>query len=181
MNAAASDFVLDAHRRLRAAVPGLFFAVLKLLFAFGMGIVFGVNEDAVKTRLKDSAAEVRDTVYGGDDAAAKAVIDKSWVYMQRAHLHGGGLGATAVGLTLLVCLLSVSHLLIRLISLGLGLGGLGYSVYWMLAGFRAPEMGRTGAAKESLNWLAMPSSGAVVLATVLVAVVLLFTAVRKRP
>ena len=47
----------------------------------------------------------------------------------------------------------------------LGGGALGYSVFWMWAGFIAPGLGSTGAAKESLRWLAMPSAGALMLAT----------------
>jgi hypothetical protein len=150
---------------LRAASLGLVFAVLTILFGQGMGIVFGLNEDAIKNRLKAAATEVRDTVYKGDDAAIKVVLDKSWTYMHRAHLHAGGMGTTALGLTILVCLLGVSRRMTAAISVGLGAGGFGYSIFWMWAGFRAPALGGTGAAKESLKWLAMPSSGAFVLAT----------------
>lgn len=165
---------------LRPALPGLFFAVLTLLLGFGLGIVFGLNEDAIKSQLNASAAEVRETVYRGDDAAIKAVLDKSWVYMQRAHLHAGGLGTAAIGLTLLVVLLGTSPGWTRAISLGLGLGGLGYSVYWLGAGFRAPGLGGTTAAKESFKWIAMPSSGIVVIATAAVAI-LLIAATARRP
>lgn len=153
--------------------------MLTLLFGFGLGIVFGLNEDIIKSRLKASAAEVRDATYHGNDAAIKTVLDKSWVYMQRAHLHAGGLGATAVGLTLVVSLLGTAPLWTRAISLGLGVGGLGYSVFWLWAGFRAPSMGSTGVAKESLKWLAMPSSGAVVVATAAVALLLVAAIVRR--
>jgi hypothetical protein len=55
------------------------------------------------------------------------------------------------------------------LALALGIGALGYSVYWMWAGFIAPGLGGTGAAKESLRWLAIPSAGAVMLATAAVA------------
>lgn len=75
--------------RLRIASLGLIFAVITLLFGQGMGIVFGLNEESIKGRLKTSATEVRDTVYKGDAASLKAVLDKSWAYMQRAHLHAG--------------------------------------------------------------------------------------------
>lgn len=160
----------DFFARLRPALPGLLFAVLTLLFGFGLGIVFGLNEDAIKSHLKASAVAGKDTVYRGDDAAIKAVLDKSWIYMQRAHLHAGGIGTAALGLIFLVGALGTSAGLTRAIALALGLGGLGYSVYWMWAGFRAPVLGGTGAAKESLKWLAMPTSGAVLLATIAVAV-----------
>lgn len=177
MNASSPDSV---SARLHSALPGMLFAVLTLLFGFGLGIVFGLNEDAIKSRLKASAMAVRDTAYRGDDAAIKAVLEKSWVYMQRAHLHAGGLGATSVGLILLIVALGAAPGVTRGISLGLGVGGLGYSVYWMLAGFRAPGLGSTGAAKESLKWLAMPSSGMVVLATVAVAGVVVAAMVQRR-
>jgi hypothetical protein len=159
----------------------LLFAVATLLFGFGLGIVFGLNEDAIKSRLTASATAVNESVYQGNGAAAKAVLDKSWTYMQRAHLHAGGLGTTAIGLTLLVVLLGTGPTITRAISLGLGAGGLGYSVFWLWAGFRAPGLGSTGAAKESLEWLAMPSSGAVVLATAAVAVLCLAAVTGRRP
>jgi hypothetical protein len=161
------------------ALPGLSMAILTLLFGFGLGIVFGLNEDAIKSRLKTSSTEVRESIYRGDDAAAKAVLDKSWVYMQRAHLHAGGLGATAIGLILIVVMLGVSAGWTRLVSLALGLGSLGYSVFWLWAGFRAPGLGGTSAAKESLKWLAMPSSGALVAGTFAV-MILIFVAMLSR-
>ena len=180
MNAPANDLLPQLVRRLHPAVPGLLFAVLTLLFGFGLGIVFGLNEDIIKSKLKASATEVRETVYRGDDAAMKSILDKSWVYMQRAHLHAGSLGTAALGLILLVSLLGTSPCITRAISLGLGVGGLGYSIFWMWAGFRAPAFGNTGAAKESLKWLAMPCSGAVVVATAAVAVLLIVTLIRCR-
>jgi len=170
---------LTSH--LRAASAGLVLAVLTLLFGQGMGIVFGLNEDAIKSRLKASAAEVRDTVYKADDAAIKAVLDKSWTYMQRAHLHAGGLGTTALSLIVLLCLLGTSRRVTAAIGVALGAGGLGYSVFWMWAGFRAPALGSTGAAKESLKWLAMPSSSAFVLATIAVLVALVAATRRVNP
>lgn len=157
---------------LRAASAGLVLAVLTILYGQGMGIVFGLNEDVIKSRLKASAAEVRDTAYKGNDAAIKAVLDKSWNYMQRAHLHAGGMGTTALSLIVVLSLLGASRRATTAISVALGAGGFGYSVFWMWAGFRAPALGSTGAAKESLKWLAMPSSGAFVLATVAVLVLL---------
>lgn len=90
------------------------------------------------------------------------------------------MGTTAVVLIVLTCLLGLSRLMTVAIGIGLGAGGLGYSLYWMWAGFRAPALGSTGAAKESLKWLAMPSSGAFVLATFAVLAMLFVTLVRPR-
>jgi hypothetical protein len=152
---------------------GLVLAGLTLLFGQGVGIGFGLAEDTIKARLKASAAAVRDTTCQGDEAAARAVLDKSWSYLQRAHLHAGGMGTTAVALLVSVGLVGASRRWNLAIGLGLWAGGLGYSVFWLWAGFRAPGLGSTGAAKESLRWLAMPSSGAFVLATLAVLVLLL--------
>src|SRR5690606_25266684 len=117
-----------------------------------------------------SATEVHESVYHGDSAAAKAVLDKSWVYMQRAHLHAGALGSTALGLILVGLLIGISKPWTRLVSSLLGFGAFGYSIFWLFAGLRAARLGGTGAAKESLKWLAMPSSGALVLGTLAVIV-----------
>ena len=149
----------------RPALPGLLLAVAAVLFGFGMGIVFGLNEDVIKDKLAGDTAAVTATAYAGDATAAKAVVDKSWSYMQRAHLHGGSIGTAAIGLIVVLVLLGTPALTTRILSLALGLGALGYSVFWLWAGFRAPGMGSTGAAKESLSWLAMPSSGMVLVAT----------------
>lgn len=165
---------------LRAASFGLLLTVLTLLFGQGLGVAFGLNEDALKSRIKSDAAAVRETAYRGDDAAMKAVTDKSWAYLQRAHLHAGSMGTTALGLIILVCLLGISRQVAMGLSLALGTGGLGYSIYWLWAGFRAPGLGSTGAAKESLAWLAVPSSGIFVLATVVVLVVLAGSLLARR-
>ncbi len=158
---------------LRAASIGLMLAVLTILFGQGMGIVFGLNEEMIKSRLKADAVAVEATVYQNDANASKAVISKSWSYMKRAHLHAGGMGTTAVALIIVLCLVGASGKKTTLISLALGAGGLGYSIFWMWAGFRAPGLGSTGAAKESLRWLAMPSSGGFVLATIAVLIVII--------
>ena len=49
-----------------------------ILFGQGMGIVFGLNEDLIKSRLKSDAAEVQTTIYKDDQVASKAGTDKSW-------------------------------------------------------------------------------------------------------
>ncbi len=84
-----------------------------------------------------------------------------------------GVWAAAIALTLVLVLLGTTPRLARPLSLALGVGGLGYAAFWMWAGFRAPGLGSTGAAKESLKWLAMPSSGIFVLATATVALLIL--------
>ncbi len=76
-------------------------------------------------------------------------------------------------------LLETGLLAARLVSLGLGVGSLGYSVFWLRAGFRAPSLGSTGAAKESLAWLAIPASGMVVASTAAVALLIVGAMMRR--
>jgi hypothetical protein len=76
-------------------------------------------------------------------------------------------------------LIGAPPLAVRVISVTLGAGAIGYSVFWMWAGFLAPGLGSTGAAKESLRWLAMPSAGAVMLATAAVAYLCIRALARK--
>ena len=147
---------------------GLLFALLTLLFGFGLGAAFGAAEDSIKGRLKEDAQAVLADKYGGDEAKAKKVTDKSWVYWKRAHLHANGLGTSSLALILLLSFLAVSDRTKSIVALLLGLGGLGYAMYWLFAGMRAPSMGSTGAAKESLGWLAIPASGACIVGLVLV-------------
>lgn len=142
---------------------GVLFAVLTLIYGFGLGAAFGAAEDTLKGRLKDHARAVLDEKYGGDEAAAQAVADKAWVLLKRAHLHANGLGAAGLALIVLLSFVGTAEKLKPLVALALGVGGLAYSMYWMFAALRAPGMGSTGAAKESLDWLAIPGSGLCIL------------------
>jgi hypothetical protein len=153
---------------LRAVSLGLILSVLTILYGQWMGIVFGANEDFIKDRIKNSATEVLAIAYKGDEVEMKAVIDKSWRYMLRAHLHAGGMGTTAFVFILYLGLTRPTGWLTWTTSVALGAGGLGYSIYWMLAGFSAPGMGSTTAAKDALEWLAVPSSGMFVVASLVV-------------
>ncbi len=175
-----APFSTELAARLRPALPGLLLAVLTLLFGFGLGIAFGFNEDGIRAGWKTSAMAVRETVYNSNDATIATVNERAWRYLLRAHLHAGGLGASALGLIGALVLLGTAPAATRAISFGLGAGGLGYSVYWMWAAYRAPVLGGTGAAKESLKWLAMPASALVVLATAAVAVLLVRAMLARR-
>jgi hypothetical protein len=155
----------EASARIGAALPGFLLATLTVFLGFALGGLFGLNEDAIKSRLSARAAAVEATVYRGDAAAADAVLAKSWTYMQRAHLHAGATGTAAIALIGMLVLVGVAPRSIRVTGILLGLGALGYSLFWLWAGFRAPALGGTGAAKESLRWLAMPSAGAILLGT----------------
>jgi len=155
----ASDF---ARERLRPLAPGILLAFASIAFGFGLGIAFGAAEDDLKDHLHASAQAVLESVYAGDESQAGSVVGKAWTYFKRAHLHANGLGTTALAASLLLALLGPPGVLARLSSFGLGAGAFFYSAYWLIAGLMAPELGSTSAAKESLTWLAIPSSGACV-------------------
>jgi hypothetical protein len=159
---------MEWFQRLRELRVGILFALLAAVYGFGLGGVFGANEAGIKGHLKTQAESVRDTQYQGDATAMKKVTDKSWTYFKRAHLHANGLSASALALILLMAGMPANRRLKAFTAAGLGIGALGYSMFWMLAGLRAPAMGSTGAAKESLQWLAVPTSALCILGLLVV-------------
>lgn len=146
---------------------GLILALLAILYGYLFGIAFGAWEDGMKADLKASGQAALETVYGGDEAAMLKVYEKAWGYYKRSHLHAGALGAAAVAQILLLSLLAIGPRAKAFTSFLLGAGALGYGVFWMWAGNRAPGLGGTDLAKESLAWFAMPTSGACVAGTAL--------------
>ena len=152
------------HSNLRIMRFGLLLAVVTILFGYSLGGAFGGIEDTSQAGLRSSADAVRDTVYQGDDAKVQAVVGKSWTYLKRAHMHAGGIGTASLGLILLLGALRRPSPVVRAsIAWALGLGALGYSSFWLIAGKLAPGLGGTGQAKEALTFLAFPSAGLLLL------------------
>lgn len=149
---------------LRPVRFGLLFGLLAVLYGWSLGLVFGVGEDAIRERFITDAEASRATYAqkAGSEEAATAAIKRmdetAWRYFLRAHLHAGAIGSIAIGGSLVLALLSAGRGPKLVASLLLGIGAVGYPLSWMLAGMRAPGMGSTDAAKESLLWLAAPSS-----------------------
>ena len=150
-------------REIRPMRFGISLAVLSVGFGFGLGGVFGALEDQIKDHLSESAKAVMKTTYAGDAAKAKKVVKKAWGYFKRAHLHGGAIGSAALALILLLSVTPGFSRIKPVIAFALGFGALGYSIFWMLAGLWAPGLGGTGAAKELLKWLAVPTSFSILL------------------
>jgi len=155
----------------RSGMPlaGAALGLIAIVFGFGLGGAFGAAEDAIKARLQASA-EAAQGLYLAKAAAeadpeaaalaeSKKLLEKSWVYLQRAHLHAGALGTVTLAVSLLLGRLTAPWRLKQLASVCLGVGAVLYPLFWMLAAFRAPGLGSTGAAKDSLSWLAIPGSG----------------------
>ncbi|MBT3344680.1 MAG: hypothetical protein HN712_28145 [Gemmatimonadetes bacterium] len=147
----------------KAMAVGLSFSLVAILFGFVLGGVFGSAESSIKKCLDDAGIAVLESVYEGDVAAKDAVVQKSWAYLKRAHLHGGAIGAAALGCIVALIVVCRRGMLAQLSALAIGSGALIYAVFWLLAGFAAPGMGSTGAAKESLSYMAIPGAGLCIL------------------
>ncbi|MCL4742149.1 MAG: hypothetical protein KJZ54_08095 [Phycisphaerales bacterium] len=149
---------------------GIVFALATMLFGFGLGGVFGLAEDSLKGDLDRRGQAVLESVYAGNEAMRIETKDKAWAYYKRAHLHAGAMGTSALAMSMLLAGLPGATRLRSSIAAALGIGGLGYGLFWLLAGMRAPGLGSTGLAKESLKWLSMPSAGLFLIGTILVTV-----------
>ncbi len=152
-----------AATQIRPFAPGIVFALLAILFGFLLGGAFGAVEDPIKGWLRSSADTVSESVYRGDTAKRDAVVQKSWAYLKRAHLHGGAIGSAALASILLMALLGSPGALEKGAAAAFGAGALLYSSYWLAAGLSAPALGSTHDAKEGLAYLAIPGSGQCIL------------------
>lgn len=146
---------------------GVLLCLLTLLFGVGLGGVFGVAEDNLKALISNRYdTGLSNGVFEAPADGGAALRDKSWTYIKRAHLHANGMGAAGLGLALALLIGCASCRLGGVTMMAAGIGGLAYPLYWLLAGFTAPGLGSTGAAKSALRWLALPSSGLFILAIV---------------
>jgi hypothetical protein len=157
---------------------GMVLALVTLFYGFGMGAAFGVAEDGLKGSLKASAREVYEAVYKGDTAEMSKITDRSWVYFKRSHLHATGMGTASLGMIILLSLLNGQRIVRVITAIGLGVGSMGYSLFWLFAGMLAPGLGSTGLAKETLTWLAIPSGGIFLSGTIAVVVIFVWEVLR---
>jgi hypothetical protein len=166
--------------RLVSVRVGLVLGLLAVLYGWILGAAFGAAEHQIR-EIFVADAEASRAVYleraKGDEAVAGAAMKRmdeaAWRYFLRAHLHAGGIGSIAIGASLLLSMLSRGPR--GLASTLLGLGAVGYPLFWMLAGLRAPGIGSTTVAKESLNWLAIPSAACLIVG----ALITLYLVVRQ--
>jgi hypothetical protein len=145
--------------RLVPLAPGIIFALLGIFFGFALGALFGALESGFKPLLRASGQKVLDSVYGGDADKLEAVVSKAWKYAIRGHIHGGGIGTSALASILLLSLLGPPGLLEIVSAWSFGAGSLIYSSFWIAAAFKAPSVGKPKQAKEDLWWIAMPGAG----------------------
>ena len=121
--------------------PGLALVFAGLLFGIGLGVLFGVNEDAVKEYIAEGIA-AHPEVHDGKSQ------DKIWRYAQRAHFHATGIAAFSLGLVLLITHSTLLPAYRRLTAVLVGLGSL-YPLAWFSMFLLAPSIGR-GPAHEHI-------------------------------
>ncbi|MDP2683005.1 MAG: hypothetical protein Q8P28_09440 [Deltaproteobacteria bacterium] len=123
--------------KLRTVKIGLAMVLLGMLFGVGMGVSFGVKEDAYKAFITEQVKahpEVHD-VQGKN---------KIWRYAQRAHFHATGIAAFSLGLIILLMFTDMRQRLKAVSSFLIGLSGL-YPLAWFNMFFLAPYIGREAA------------------------------------
>ncbi|MDH3978993.1 MAG: hypothetical protein OEU91_00620 [Gammaproteobacteria bacterium] len=123
--------MLEALQKVKV---GLAMVFLALLFGIGMGVSFGVNEDAYKDYI---ASEIQAHPEVHDEKSQS----KIWRYAQRAHFHSTGIAAFSLGLIILVMVSGMKSRLKTVSSFLVGLGGL-YPLSWFTMFMLAPSMGR---------------------------------------
>lgn len=122
------------EKELNAVKIGLALVLMGLLFGVGMGIFFGVNEDAYQNYIAQGIAanpEVHD---------AKSP-DKIWRYAQRAHFHATGIAAFSLGLVILVMFSTLKPTYKKTSAMLIGLSSF-YPLSWLNMFLLAPSIGR---------------------------------------
>ena len=158
---------------------GLFISLIVILFGFSLGGIFGLYEDSIKESLNKKASSVLETVYQNNEDTLDHIVDKSWEYMKLSHTHAMGLGPIALVLIILLSFMEARPVLKYLTSMMLALGALGYSLFWMLAAFKAPITGNTEITKESLSYIAKPSAGLCLIGIIILIMIVLSKFLKK--
>ncbi|CAG1008958.1 hypothetical protein PHYC_03634 [Phycisphaerales bacterium] len=150
---------------LRSLWFGLVICLATLFLGFAEGVVFGAADQSVRTWLIEKA---QSAVASSPDSTVpdpQARVDRAWTFFRRSHLHANGMATTGIVLIALLPLVSARRGIKQAIAGALGLGSAGYAAFLITAGLRTPGVGDTHLVKESLRWLAMPSAGMYVAAT----------------
>ncbi|MFQ5445282.1 MAG: hypothetical protein ACE5EK_11790 [Nitrospinales bacterium] len=145
---------------------GVALSLVAILFGGVLGLSFGCCEDFIKSSLEEQTKPVLSEKYKGDPEAAKKVVEKSWVYLKRAHFHSQTMGIISIVFSIIIAWLGFNPKIQMGVSLLGGFGSLGYGIFWFLGATLAPGMGSTGAVKESIALVAQASGGAFFIAGV---------------
>ena len=130
---------------LAAVRAGLAVVLIGLFLNIGLGISFGVNEDAYKDYVAEGVAAHSEL----HDEASK---DKIWRYALRTHFHAGGIAAFCLGLIILIMCSNLSAKLKTASSILIGLGSF-YPLSWLSMFLLSPAIGRSAAHEHVLTQL----------------------------
>lgn len=133
------------HEELQKVKIGLALVLLSLAFGVGMGISFGLNEDAYKSYIAEQ-------VQAHPEVHDEKSKDKIWRYAQRAHFHATGIAAFSLGLIILVMFSSMKAGLKTVSSILIGMSGF-YPLAWFSMFMLAPAIGRNPAHHHFLTEL----------------------------
>ncbi len=158
---------------------GLVFTFATLGLGLFLGVVFGAFEDDIKDVLHARAMTAYHNVYFDDMGEVDRVVEKSWEYFKRAHYHSYAIGTITLILVFLISIFNRKKVA-NILSLVLAISSFGYSVYWLWAGIKAPILGSTTLAKESLSWFAMPMAGIYGLCSMIVFLIVIITLYKNK-
>lgn len=116
---------------------GIVITLLLMMFGVGMGVAFGVQEEAFKGYVSENV-DANPQVH---DAKSKSKI---WRYAQRAHFHSTGISALSLGLILLLIFTRISAGVKSVAATLIALGGI-YPFSWFSMFLLAPMIGRGAA------------------------------------
>ncbi|MFQ5432174.1 MAG: hypothetical protein ACE5EN_06670 [Nitrospinota bacterium] len=149
---------------------GIMLGFLTLLYAEFLASTFGIYEANITGALYEEALEhtagetVKDHekesdlpgVVFKDREEAKKVASKAWEYLMRAHIHGEGMGAIALILSLLIGHSLLKNKFKKILSIMVGFGGFAYPLCWFYAGTYMVDKGKE-AARADVHILALSS------------------------
>jgi len=149
---------------------GIMLGLLTLVYAEFLASTFGIYEENIKDALYQEALEhTADVTVKGHDKEtdlhevvfkdreeAKKAASKAWGYLKRAHVHGEGMGAIVLVLSLLIAHSLLKKKFKKIISVIVGFGGFAYPLCWFYTGTYMVDKGKE-AAKADVQILALSS------------------------
>jgi len=124
-------------------------AMLGMALGVFIAILFGVNEDFFKNRIKRGLEQNQKINAIADietrTQKLKAEADKNWRYYQRYHFHATGIGAMSLALLIFLSFVRGPETVKLVFSYVTSIGGFFYPFVWLFAAIYGPEMGRSEA------------------------------------
>ncbi len=128
------------------------FTMASLILGVSIAIVFGINEDIIKNKIKGDLKKNPIYLSMENPVDKKKYYakekSKNWRYYQRFHFHSTGIGAISLGALLLLAFLQAPLWQKTLSSYFIAIGGGLYPFVWLFAGIYGPLIGRSQAKEK---------------------------------